>query len=144
LFGRAYEELFGQMMSNRELSVICLRLKILVVYRLFREEKPPIPHLRPVSPTLAQPQNLANFAGCIGVSEQTPFQSSCLIFLRTYVALTLAPTCAGFDSPDRNYQWNFCVFFGKRGLASQMWKSLYISQLLPRSYNFAGLHLLSI
>ena len=62
-------------MSNCELSVICLHLKILVVYRLFRDEKPPIPHLRPVSPHYVPNHRIsANLSQGVSVLvTQTPF-----------------------------------------------------------------------
>jgi len=61
-------------MSNRELSVICLRWKISVVYKLFREEKPPIPHLRPVSLHYPTTEFLLISQGVSVLVKRTPFQ----------------------------------------------------------------------
>jgi hypothetical protein len=87
---------FSQMMSNREFAIwmasACI-LKILVVHRLFRDEKSPIPHLRPVSPHYIQPQNFSNLSQGVSVLV-TDLLSIFLsnLQLRTYVALTLSST----------------------------------------------------
>ena len=71
-----------------------------------------------MSSALLAQQFLANPSQGVSVSVNCAFQSSCLIFfLRTYVALIPAPTCAGFDSPDRNVAFPvellFCAFWLK-------------------------------
>ena len=107
-------------MSNREFAIwmasACI-LKILVVHKLFRDEKSPIPHLRPVSPHYIQPQNFSNLSQGVSVLVTATLLSIFLsnLQLRTYVALTLSSTRRARGSTPRigNCYCSSGIFFGK-------------------------------
>jgi hypothetical protein len=118
--------------------VLCI-VKIFIVYRLFRDEKSPIPRLRPVSPLYPTTGFLLISQG-VSVLVTEPFQSSCLIFHLEHTSLSLLHRRARGSTPriGNCFQWNFFVFFGKDswGLKSstpplkELQKSLYMTHLL--------------